>query len=54
MYTTTLGDVAYPQSFAELAMYRKLKTECFFVALYGKQKKEGTKCLGDALIFIFK
>lgn len=46
MYTTTLGDVAYPQSFAELAMYRKLKTECFFVALYGKQKKRARSVWG--------
>lgn len=46
MYTTTLGDVAYSQGFAELAMYRKLMIECFFVALHGKQKKRARSVWG--------
>lgn len=53
MPPTTLGDVAYSESFAELAMYRKIMTDVS-LQLSTVNKKKGQKCFKDALTFTLK
>lgn len=46
MNTNILGDTVYSQSFAELALCRKLMRGCFLAALYVEKKERAEVFLG--------